>query len=437
MSFANSQESYFVRQINRALPTAPQLSVNPLSLDAALGNPDGGRVHLDSILTDAGGGAGAAAARQRDAACRALPYPGPGMRDPAARVGCGWWFTPDPSQHSTGAYGTRRGPMSPTLDTTAGSGQWIWDPREAQRMEGMKRMANIRSCPDIQYSTFPNVGWCPTTNMAILTDGAGNPLFPQSPGGDCPGGGIVTNVASCPPPPPPPSAAGGAGGAAAPTPTSTPGIRDICDPGAGGALSPQCLYALATWPDQTCSPKGTLAVALSNGYAGTDISFNDVNAMLSARGFQINSGIINDGKLSVSDAIGSVRGLRQVANSNDGSLLATAAANMCFDSTINLCNIPGSMTAPGGDWSQYAGCIQEAAIAKGYSPQAGLMPGIIGIAYWNQPQLNTWSAVLANLDWWMAKAYDQSDPKLQALALENVFGLNLNFPPPSCTPVGV
>jgi hypothetical protein len=360
------------------------------------------------------------------------------MRDPAARVGCGWWFTPDPSQHSTGAYGSRRGPMDPTLDTTAGLGQWIWDPREAQKMESMKRMANIRSCPDIQYSTFPNVGWCPTTNMAILTDGAGNPMFPQTPGGDCPGGGIVTNAASCPPPPPPPSAAGGAGGSAGgPTPTITPGVTELCAPGASGALSSQCLYALATHLDQTCSPQGTLALALSRGYASTDPTFNGINSILSARGFQINVGIINDGKVSVADALSSVRGLRQVANNNDGSMLMAAAKNMCMDATINLCNIPGSMTAPKGDWTQYAVCITEAALFRGYSQQGGIMPDVIGMAYWNQPQLNTWSAVLANLDWWKGKAFDQSDPKLQAQAIENVYGLNLNFPTPSCKPVGV
>jgi hypothetical protein len=422
MSFDRSQQSYYVREINRALPTAPQMSVNPLALDEALGEPDGGRVHLDSILTEAGGGAGVAAVRQRDAACRALPYPGPGMRDGAARAGCGWWFTPDPSRQSIGAYGTRRGPMDPTLDTSIGSGQWVWDPREAQRLEGMKRTANIRTCPDIQYSTFPNVGWCPTTSMAILTDGAGNPMFAQSPGGDCPGQAIVTNVANCPVAPAP--AAGGAGAAA----TVTPGITALCAPGAGGSLSPQCLASLAG-NTELCSSQGTLAVALSRGYAGTDASFNNINAVLASRGFQIHPGIINDGKLSTDDALKSIGGIRQQATSGDGSRATAAAANLCFGSPFDPCSISGSQQGP---WDDYADCIVNAATAKGYSPQAGLMPGRIGMAYWNQPQLNSWSAVLSNLDWWMAAAHDQSNPVLQAQAIENVYGLNLNFPPQTC-----
>jgi hypothetical protein len=419
MSFDRSQKSYYVSEINRALPAAPQMAMNPLSLNAAFGEPAGGTVNLDSILTEAGGGAGATDAMRRDASCRSLPYPGPGMRDPAARTGCGWWFTPDPSKQSIGAYGTRRGPMSPTLDSTIGPGKWVWDPREAQRLEGMKHTANIRSCPDIQYSTFPNVGWCPTTNMAILTDGAGNPMFPQMPGGDCPGQSIVMNAASCPPPPPPPSAGGG------PAPSAPPSITSLCPPGAGGALSPMCLTSLVGVAQ--CSTQGTLATALSNGYAGTSQQFNNINAVLSSRGFLIHPGIVNDGKLSVNDAISSFTGVRQMANSGDGSRGAMAAANLCYGSAFDPCAMSPSQTGP---WDDYADCIAQAAAAKGYSPQGALLPGRIGIAYWNQ--IKTWGDALNNLDWWMARAHDQSDPVLQAQAIENVYGLNLNFPPQTC-----
>lgn len=426
MSFDRSQQSYYVREINRALPTAPQMSVNSQALDEALGEPGSGQVHLESLLTAANAGA---AAHQRDAACRALPYPGPGMRDPAARVGCGWWFSPDPSRMSIGAYGTRRGPMDPTLDTSIGPGRWVWDPREAQRLEGMKRVANIRSCPDIQYSTFPNVGWCQGTGMAILTDGAGNPLFPQSPGGDCPGQAIITNPAACPVTPSP--AAGGAGAGAGGN--LTPGITDLCTTGPGGALSPQCLSALAGGTE-LCSSQGTLALALSRGYAGTDSGFNSTNAALASRGFQIHPGIVNDGKLTVSDALNSIGGLRQVATSGDGSRASKAAANLCFGSPYNPCDIPLSQQGP---WDDYADCIATAARERGYSPQGGIIPGNIGMDYWNQSQLHaSWSAVLANLDWWKTQAHNQADPNFQKLAIGNVYGLNMNFPPQTCpTPV--
>jgi hypothetical protein len=179
----------------------------------------------------------------------------------------------------------------------------------------------------------------------------------------------------------------------------------------------------------------TLAVALSTGYAGTNQNFNNVNTFLAARGFQINSGIINDGKLSIDDAMRSIQGIQQLANSGNGPTSA-AAANLCYGKPFDPCAISPSQTGP---WDSYTDCIYQAAINKGYAPQAGLMPGRIGMTYWNQPQLNTWAGVLANLDWWMAHAHDQSDPVLQAHAIENVYGLNLNFPPQSCPipPVGV
>jgi hypothetical protein len=431
MSFDRSQQSYYVRGINRAIPTT-QTGINPLAFSSALGEPDGGAVHLDSLVSEVGSGSGIAAAQKRDASCRALPYPGPGMRDPAARAGCGWWFVPDPARPSVGAYGTRRGPMSPTLDTAIGPGKWIWDPREAQRLEGMKHAANVRACSDIQLASFPNVGWCQVTNMATIADSVGNPMFPTMPGGDCPGQQLIMNAASCPPPPPPPST-GGAG--AGPTPTVTPAVMDLCTPGAGGALSPECLQALTWWGG--CSPQGTLGNALGSGYAGTDVTFNSMNSVLAARGFQIHPGIINDGKLGINDALNSYGGLRQMANSGNGSRAAGAAANLCYGTAFNPCAISPSQPGP---WDDYVDCIHDAAIAKGYAEQAGLMPGKIGMAYWNQPQLNaSWQAVLDNLDWWMATAHNQSDPKLQAQAIENVYGLNLNFPPQTCPipPVGV
>ena len=48
MSFDRAQQSYFVHEINRAIPT--RVGVNPLALDSALGEPDGGSVHLDGLI---------------------------------------------------------------------------------------------------------------------------------------------------------------------------------------------------------------------------------------------------------------------------------------------------------------------------------------------------------------------------------------------------
>jgi len=165
-----------------------------------------------------------------------------------------------------------------------------------------------------------------------------------------------------------------------------------------------------------------------------------VNAYLLDRGFQINSGIINDGKLSVADALQSFEGVRQIANSGDGSTGTAAAANLCYGTLFTPCSLSPSQqrsSQPNGSWANLAGCISSAAATRGYSQNAGLLPGIIGIKYWDQ--FATWGDVLANLDWWMARAHDQSDIAIQVQAIENVYGLNLNFPPNVCPipPVGV
>jgi hypothetical protein len=424
MSFDHVQQSYFVHEINRAIPT--RAAINPLALDAAIGEPDGGAIRLDGLIAELGPGTSVANALKHDATCRSLPYPGPGMRDPAARAGCGWWFAPDPTTPSTGAYGTRRGPMNATLDTTIGPGKWIWDPREAQRLEGAKHMTNIRACPDIQFAKFPNVGWCPSTGMALMTDSAGNPLYPQMPGGDCPGTAVIMNAANCPPPPPPPSSGGAAD-------ALTPSVSSLCTPNAAGALSPMCLQALMSLGG--CSARGTLATALaSGGYAGDDNTVTRMNNTMSAYGWSLNAHLLNDGKMTVNDALGAVGQLRSMAGRGDGSRETGAAANLCFGTAFNPCAMSPSQPGP---WDSYVDCITEVAMGKGYSPQGNILPGRTNISYWNQ--FRTWADVLANLDAWMAAAHNSADPTKQAQAIENVYGLNLNFPPQACPipPVGV
>lgn len=362
-------------------------------------------------------------ALQRDAECRSIAYPSAGMRDPAARTGCGWWYTADKNP-STGAYGTRRGPMDSTLAKHMGSGRWVWDPAEATMLEALKQSGQIHTCPDIQYSKIPNMGWCPATNMALLTDGAGNPSFPNSPGGDCPGGGIITNPANCPPPP---SAIPGA-------PAPPPGISGLCAPGPGGVLSPGCLQTLVT---QSCSPQGVLATALGSGYAGTSDAFSATNSYLSQRGFTIHSGIINDGRVSVSDALSNAAALRQQANAagTDGSLATAAAANLCFGSPFDPCgSIRASDTAPFP-----AQCVTQSATAKGWSPQGAQMPANGGMDFWNS--MRTWGDLQSYQD--LAKqsadatAATDTDLRNQTTAIRNVYGVSVKAPRQGCNVQGV
>ena len=417
MNYEAKQRSYYVNEINRALPGTQRVDVE--AIETALRTTDsdvpGAPIAAHSFVAQMGNTNAAA----RDAECRALPYPGSGMRDPAARAGCGWWFVPDKAKQSVGAYGSRRGAMNPTLDSTIGPGKWMWDPRDAQQAEAIKKASQITSCLDIQYSAIPNMGWCPSTGMAVVTDGAGNPLYPQAAGGDCPGGGIIMTAAGC-------SSAAGAGGGGGASGAAAGGasISSLCTPQPNGALPPTCLQAIAS---SSCSSAGTLTQSLGAGYAGSDSTFNATNRYLLDRGFTLNSGIINDGQLSIADAFSSIQGLRGMAGAGDGSRATAAAANLCYGAAFDPCALAASDTGP-----YDPNCVSQAALALGYAA--------IGTALQAQTAANTaimqlpnWGAVMAQLQALKTAAdTPSSDPQQQLAAILQVYGVNLQFPPTVC-----
>lgn len=416
--FENKQSSYYTHELNRALPTRGFVA-DAHTLQAALGET----VSVQGLVSDFGARSDAV---KRDAECRAMPYPGQAMRAPDARAGCGWWFSPNPSVPSIGAYGTRRGPMSPTLDTQIGPGQWIWDPQQAYRLEGMKSAANVASCSDLQFSNNPKIGWCPSTNRAIVTDGNGNPAFAQMPGGDCPGGGIIMTASACPPPPP----SGPAGGGGSGTGGGGGGVSTLCSP-VNGVLSPACLQ---TAVGKVCSPNGGLAQALGSGYASTSSSFNAVNGYLTQRGFTLHSGLVNDGRLAIQDALTSVSGLKAMANSGDGSRGTEAAMNLCYGTPFDPCAVSPSDAGPFD-----SSCITKAAMAMGYNANGALLPAKIGMDYWNQ--FKKWSDLTDALSWWKQVADKgptfYGTPTDQANALQNVYGLSVKYPKQGCNNFGV
>jgi hypothetical protein len=399
MAFEQRQQQYFTQELNRALPS----STDANTLELALGNIDptvNGQQILDTrgFLSDFGINGGA---MKRDAECRAIPYPSPAMRAPDARVGCGWWFSQNPAVPSTGAYGARRGPMNPNLE---GPGKWIWDPKEAAKLEGQKTSARFRTCPDIQYSPNPNIGWCPSTGRALMTDG-GKPAYPQMAGGDCPGE-IIMNAANCPAP-----ARSGTG----------TGMTDLCTP-INGKLSPACLQSLASW---SCSSNGLLATSLGSGYAGTSDTFNATNKYLLQRGFTLHAGIVNDGRLTVQDALNSVKGLKSMA---DGSQASGAAMKMCYGTPFDPCALKPTDKGPYDPQ-----CITQKALSMGYSPAGKLLPSNIGMGYWNQAP--TWQNVIEYLTWWKnvadlgpSFAGQNVSIQLQLGGIDNVYGISVPDP---------
>jgi hypothetical protein len=406
--FGDSQRDYYMREINRAMPARGTIPDDP-TIQLALGN-------VDPVMPGRAGAAAPSAAQQflsyygagsaayaADAACRQISDPLQMRPDPTARTGCGWYFRPNASTPSTAAYGTRRGPMSPTLDA-AGQGQWLWDPMEAALMEGTKQTAKITSCAQIQYSPNPNMGWCPSTNSAILTDGMGNPRFPRAPGGDCPGGGIITNAAQCTAP------AGGAGGG------------DICTPNPDGTMTAACLMALAI--QAGCSSNGTLYTSIESGWSSTATATLQVVQQGANYGFPA-------ANASPQLWLTSFQQLKQIADTTQGRVGA-AASNLVYGTPFNPCGFAPTDTGPfPGD------CITSLALTKGYRPAGAILPSVGGMTYWNQ-NTKTWSDVGSLLDKWMVTANNpQPNPADQRTALMNVYGTQVQYPRTNCNNYGV
>ena len=406
--FEQDQRSYYLNEINRSLPTTGTidrstleraLQVNDTMLPASGTRPG----EMASLLSTYGANS---SALQRDAACRALTSP-VGMRTPSDRTGCGWWFVPNPSQSSTGGYGSVEGPMTVNLDATNGSGQWRWDPQEAAQLEGMKQAARVQACPDIAFSKYPNIGWCPGTNMALITDGNGNPAYPQAAGGDCPGGGIVTQAANCPPPPPPPGAPPGS--ASQPVPGS---ITGECST---NPLTPGCYQAML--PYTGCSPNGALGLALSTGSYPTQFQpFNDANSAYT-RAFTLSTNVISNGQTDVQTAVDQFFRLGQ-----DSAAGNRAAQNLCVDATIDYCPAPSDTQTANAPFSM--SCIRKAGMALGYPANSPILADN-SASYWAQLEYySTWQEVLDGLAYWMDDARKQGVD-----GLYDVFGISVKAPP--------
>ena len=126
-SFGDNQRSYYLSEINRAIP-ASSIKTAP-TITNALGTVDPllpvFRTNFDPTQFTSTFATGSDVVT-KDRVCREIFVPSLGMRgDDSSRTGCGWWFVENGT--SIGAYGSRRGPMSPTLDKDYGPGEWIWD----------------------------------------------------------------------------------------------------------------------------------------------------------------------------------------------------------------------------------------------------------------------------------------------------------------------
>jgi hypothetical protein len=427
MNFESSQSRYFLSELNRSLPNARSTG-DATAIQQALGisdpsMPRGTRQQVTNFLN---GFTPSANAMQMDQQCRALPAPGPAMRpDAGSRTGCGWWY--NPTGNSMGAYGSRRGPMSSTmLESQAGSGRWVWDVEEAQQLEGMKQAAALPTCADLAYSKYPNMGWCTSTNMGIVTDGAGNPMYPRAPGGDCVNGRIITNPqdSECTATP-----GGSAGGSSSggPIPNS---VASACGSGAQ-PLNAACLSAISSY---SC-PAGPIAASYGAGtYPGPSSSIASMSNYISQRGgLSLPSGLINDGNVSIEQAFSGMQALRTAAGAGDGSRTTMAASNLCYGTPFDPCALNPTDSGP-----FETTCIVQAATGMGYAASAGLFSNTSTMA--SLASAGQWQQVTSYLTGLKQQADGTASGitvSQQQSALPTVYGVSVQNPKRGCNYNGV
>jgi hypothetical protein len=145
----------------------------------------------------------------------------------------------------------------------------------------------------------------------------------------------------------------------------------------------------------------------------------DMNTILLERNFTLPSGILNDGRITQSEAINSVKNLRSWTN--DSNLrTAGAAKNLCFGTPFDMCDFSATTRKP---FSPV--CIFRMAQASGWSPNGIAMPANDGdMKYWNN--LNTWGDVLGQISSWKQLADNPGPNQLSYIA--KVYGMSAAYP---------
>jgi len=166
------------------------------------------------------------------------------------------------------------------------------------------------------------------------------------------------------------------------------------------------------------------------------------NKYLTQRGFELSSGILNDGMVSADTVISNIAGLKAVANAGDGSRAAGAALNFCYGTPFDPCVYAATDVGPFDST-----CITQTATALGYAQAGKLMPANGGMSYWNNPFFATWSVVVDMLIGWKAVADigpsgplvgpTTVGPATQANAIANVYGVSVNLPAATCNTTGI
>ena len=311
-------------------------------------------------------------------------------KNPNAAVGCGWMYTPPKQgspypQVSKGFIGTQEGPLSEYAGTAAGGGapsglteykKWFFDLQLAKRQMLLDKCKSLKSCTDVDQSIYSgDCGYCTDINQGVPIDANGQPLYPDSPIGNCSPSSVVAQGANCQPP--------------APAVGPTPATDNVCDL-INGRLSAMCLYNNVL--SAGCSEKGALATALAttqtpNDYVSNLRSADSVKLYNRNANTPLNLDTFGQGTTTVATVLQEVRQLASNANTNPATTqLGAAARDLCLQkgtlANFDFCADLPDTTAPPFN----LGCLQKLFLKLGGQP--------LGTAYPSQQNITTYNTML-------------------------------------------
>lgn len=137
-----------------------------------------------------------------DSLCRKATHPKDlPPRKSHSKVGCGWYFIPEPSVNSVGTIGRVTGPIFP--DKVTPIGEWIWDLNIAAQKEDIKFCKKYKNCQALHIDEVrQKCAFCPSEGHAIPIKSNGDQKYPDSSDGSC-GQELFRTPQDCDKPPAP------------------------------------------------------------------------------------------------------------------------------------------------------------------------------------------------------------------------------------------
>jgi hypothetical protein len=334
-------------------------------------------------------------------------------QDPKSPFRCGWLYKSPPTssspyaQHSQGAYGNKKGPMTPP----ANGERWFWDLEAAKKEIIIDKCRAMSSCSMVGDSAFIGCGFSTMKQRGIPVNEAGQSLY-NDPRIFTPTSKIITKVDKCPPPP-------------ATTVKGIIGSVDICKQLPNNKLSRDCIMQKVL--DAGCSRAGTIHRALQNGNAlnyTRGIDSNKAYKVYQQRAKNsLNQQMMRDGNISVIDALKQFNTVRDAAMSTANTSIAFAARDLCLNAgeidKFDFCS-EISMSTPGPYSLE---CLQKLFREKGGTPGGAWWPSSNTIAWYNRT-FSRWSDVVKVIENERQKM-EAGRGNEQVNAYKNIMGIEL------------